>query len=720
MRKLSIVHRLFLLLASTVMPAVGFAQAVTFTATPSPVAPGQTVTFTGTTTLSVSATGAKVTLWFYNSAGGYVGSASQTGITFVAGQPHALSISYATAASLAVGTYTYNLSYYNSSGTGLSGATGQTNDGSFIVGTSSGSSYTITPTPQPADPGDTLSFISSLNPGVSATNAKVTLWFYNSSNVYVGSASKTGVNFTAGQSAPVTITYTTPTNLANGTYHYNLSYYNADGTGLAGAGNQTNAGNFAVTSGSPSTVCATAVVVGLQWPAVASATSYTVLRNGATLGSTALLAYTDQNVAASTSYTYSVKAFDGATALSTKTLAVTTAAATSTGDAADCPSTVLSAVTVNWGAGIVQLNGSDLWSQTVASDGYEYGFFGDGGGFGGSNSPFVSWGIGEITSSTPGSLSGAVNVYGGINPLHPANIGGKASSILAVGPTSSQTFYALGGTKTCPPNPPNQCKGGSNNLNIVYSPGNAWTWTDNAPNWTFCVNGGAPTDFCPNIFLQNGPGYSGNTDGYVYIYGATNLDYNGDGTPGLAHTFLWRVLSTQAQILNQNEYEAFTGVDANGDPIWATGTFAHLGSVMQPVFVDHQSRPLAPGRVVYNAGLNRYIASAEGAVNQVAFYEAPNPWGPWASIGYFNSNPTDNSGGWGNLGQGISLTGWGASGHGSGLGINFAPKWTSANGQTMWIVFSSDGTASTSASLVALRGQNMDGFIAVPITITLK
>ena len=54
------------------------------------------------------------------------------------------------------------------------------------------------------------------------------------------------------------------------------------------------------------------------------------------------------------------------------------------------------------------------------------------------------------------------------------DFGGKASSILAVGPTSSQTFYALGGTKTCSPNPPNQCKGGSNNLNVVYSPGNAW------------------------------------------------------------------------------------------------------------------------------------------------------------------------------------------------------------------------------------------------------
>jgi len=36
----------------------------------------------------------------------------------------------------------------------------------------------------------------------------------------------------------------------------------------------------------------------------------------------------------------------------------------------------------------------------------------------------------------------------------------------------------------------------------------------------------------------------------------------------------------------------------------------------------------------------------------------------------------------------------------------------------MWVVFSSSGTASTSASLIP--GQDMDGFLAVPVTITPK
>jgi len=723
MRTLRIVSRTILLLTVAAIPVLGLAQAVTFTPSLNPVTPGQSVTFTGTTTLSVNATSAKVTLWFYNSANSFIGSASQTGITFTYGVPHALSISYATSSSLPAGTYHYNLSYYDSTGAALAGAYGQASDGTFVVGTSTGPSYTINPTPQPVAAATTLSFVSKLNPFVSATNATVKLWIYNSSNTYIGVTVKTGVSFTAGQSTPVTFTYAVPGGLASSTYHFNLSYYQSDGTtALPGAGNQTNAGNFVVAAGaSPSSICSTGVVVGLKWPAVASATSYTVSRNGSALGSTALLTYSDHTVVPSTTYNYAIQAFDGATALTTKTLVATAAATSANGDPAYCPSTVLNAVTVGWGSASIQLNGSDLWAQTLGSDGDQYGFFGDGDGFGGSQAqgaPKVSWGTAAITSSTPGSLTGAVNVYGGLNAQHPANISGKATGILAIGPPSNQNFYALGGVKASG----SGTSGGANDQEIVYSTGNPWSWTDNAPNWIFCsgLSGASTTDFCATAFLQNGPGYAGNTDGYVYLYGGTQLEYYGNGTPGVQYSYLWRVRSTQAQILNNTDYEAFTGLDVNGNPTWVTGNFATLKAAMQPVYTDRQARALPFSEITYNAGLGRYIASAEGAVNQVAFYEAPNPWGPWASIGYFNSNPADNSGGWGNLGQGIALSGWGNGSHGDGLGTNFIDKWASVNGQTMWVVFSSNSTASTSASITALQGQNMDGFLAVPLTITPK
>jgi hypothetical protein len=475
-----------------------------------------------------------------------------------------------------------------------------------------------------------------------------------------------------------------------------------------------------------SAYCTSAVVVGLQWNAVSGATKYNVTRSGTTVASgTTLLAATDKGVTQSTTYPYVLTALNssGGT-VSTQNLSVTTPPFAANGDPAYCPSSSIAGIVPNWSAGITQANGSDLWSQTLGSDGDQYGFFGDGGGFGGSNTNgFASFGIAAITDSTPGKISDAVNVYGGLNTEHAASISGKATGILEIGPVGSEEFYALAGTKPCA-SPGDECHGGSNNQNIVYSDSNAWTWTDNAPNWTFCVASVQDNTFCPGTFLQNGAGYSGNTDGWVYLYGTTSSAYNGTppaGTP--AYTYLWRVPKSRSSILSATAYEAFTGFNADGTPSWSPAeSFSLLKGVMQPVFYDSQQgvgsgKPLPMGlsAVTYNAALGRYIASAEALINQVAFYDAPNPWGPWTSIGYYQANPSTNAGGWGNFGQN---TPWGSM-HGDGLGVNFIDKWMSSNGQTMWVVSASDGLASSSASLQAIQGLDMDAFTAVPLTVYL-
>ncbi len=97
-----LLHTILLSLSSD----AAFAQAAAFTATPSPVPPGQTVTFNGN---SETVSHVKVTLWFYNSAGKYVGSASKTGLNFTAGQPTPVTITYATSSGLAVGTNSVKL-----------------------------------------------------------------------------------------------------------------------------------------------------------------------------------------------------------------------------------------------------------------------------------------------------------------------------------------------------------------------------------------------------------------------------------------------------------------------------------------------------------------------------------------------------------------------------------------------------------------------------------
>lgn len=100
-------------------------------------------------------------------------------------------------------------------------------------------------------------------------------------------------------------------------------------------------------------------------------------------------------------------------------------------------------------------------------------------------------------------------------------------------------------------------------------------------------------------------------------------------------------------------------------------------------------------------------------MNQAAFYDSPNPWGPFTTIAYNNSN-LDTSGGWGNLGDGTF-----SGGHGDAMGISFMNKWTSTDGLTVWATFSSNGTAGANAYLTPLRGESMDSFNIVSTTLTL-
>jgi hypothetical protein len=559
-------------------------------------------------------------------------------------------------------------------------------------------SYSIAATPNPAAPGQTITFDAVLDPEITANDVTVTLTFFNSLGARVGYATATGVNFIAGVATPLSLTYVVPKKKPPGTYTYNLAFRSV-GNALLRA--KADVGSFAIVTSSSGVValCATAVVVGLQWAPVPGAEGYIVARNGANLTSAAdpisYTYYSDQTVAPSTSYTYSVTAVNSTGEISASSVEVVTQAPTPNGDAAYCPSSAITSITWNWSSGFNQQNSSDLWAQTWGGDGNNYAFFGDGFGFFGTGAK-LSFGIGELTGAAgPITPSDAINVYGGAKDLK-----GKATSLLAVG----SDYYAIGSVWQ-PNDPPNDGYGAPAHVEIEYSPGNAYSWQSNYASWTFCDAGVNPNGFCPGSFLQYGAGYAGAVDSYVYIYGMTTQSFFGNGTPGPAYTYLFRVPSDQ--ILSQAAYEAFAGLDNNGNPLWSA-TWAD----MQPVFTDPSPHPMGISAVVYNSALGRFIAEGQGGfVNQAIFYDAPNPWGPWTSIGYYNSN-ADNTGGWGNLGTKTFTLGH----TGDSLGINFINKWSTAN--TMWAVFSSDGTASTSASLPSLAGQSMDSFSLVSVTLS--
>jgi hypothetical protein len=432
-----------------------------------------------------------------------------------------------------------------------------------------------------------------------------------------------------------------------------------------------------------------------------------VSRGGTAIGTTPATAFSDTSVSASTAYVYGVTALGASNGeVAASTIKVATPAASPNGDAPYCPSTLVRSATWNWSSGVNQQNGSDLWPVTWGVDGSVYLFFGDGGGFFGSDSNGrASFGIARLTGSQPVvDATHATNVYGGLNATHPSTINGKAGSIIAVG----ADFYALGGIyrKGDPGGP----SGSPNHYEIISSMGNAYSWQDSP--WRFCAAdaSGNPTggSFCATSFVNFGPGNAGAIDDNVYLAAAPVAGwFGGAPPPGPASTYMMR--APAKQLTTQSAYTYYAGLDASDHPVW---TASAVGA--QPIFTDRNARPMGLGGIVYNPTLKRFIGSAQGAiVAEAALYESQNPWGPWNTIRYDNTNP-DGTGGWGGLGSSAYTPG-----HGDSLGINFSNAWTSSDGLTMWATFSSDGTAPTTALLPGLAGSSMDSFSAVSVTFDL-
>jgi hypothetical protein len=121
----------------------------------------------------------------------------------------------------------------------------------------------------------------------------------------------------------------------------------------------------------------------------------------------------------------------------------------------------------------------------------------------------------------------------------------------------------------------------------------------------------------------------------------------------------------KGQITNRNAYEFVEYVDGHHNPHW-TSNINNRGSVFK--FPGGCNRL----DVVYNKPLQRYIMTMRarnkrgGHPSHFSIYEASQPWGPWKTIYYTDSQPTGNEG-------------WGESQH-------FPSKWISRDGKTMHLV----------------------------------
>jgi hypothetical protein len=308
-------------------------------------------------------------------------------------------------------------------------------------------------------------------------------------------------------------------------------------------------------------------------------------------------------------------------------------------------------------------DGSDIWPCTWGLDDALYCAWGDGGGFAGTDSiGRVSLGFARVSGAPrrddPTSFRGT-DLWGAPPYAeHRASFGGKVGSLIAV----DGVLYAAGGlwTRQNSKDPVATWQDGTLDR-LIWSAdlGRSWHIAPWAPKEDL------------GSYLQFGRDRENAPQGYVYAY------FTRPGDP--THVYLKRIAASELERAPQRrprpQYLAY--IDRSGDDVsWSPRAIDAV-----PVFTDPES---AVGPVVaYDAALGCYLLTVghdptrdprREAPGELGVFEAPHPWGPWSTVYYSDS--------WGRF------PAWS---DGDYLGLTFPVKWMSADGRTLWGVFSGPG-----------------------------
>lgn len=339
------------------------------------------------------------------------------------------------------------------------------------------------------------------------------------------------------------------------------------------------------------------------------------------------------------------------------------------------PSPVISDII--WDSSIVrQATGSDTWPITWAEDDNLYTVYGDGWGFDPKVPNKLSLGFSKVIGM--GSDFSGINIRSTTGEQTGDGASGKkASGMLMV----DATLYMWVRNAN---NNGEQCQ-------LAWSTDHAVTWTWNS--WKF-------TEFGYCAFLNFGQNYAGARDSYVYMYSPnTTSAYNATD-----ELILTRVL--KSQIADRTAYEFFNGLDANGNSFWTTDINQRKAVFIFTAGVNRLD-------VTYNAPLKRYLMTMRrkvGSVNHFGIYDAPEPWGPWTTVFYTESWDVD-----------------------PGESQHLPSKWISADGKTIYLVFSgsdsfsvrkatlttSDFSSSSSVDPRPLMTAVKSGYVGGPITFSV-
>ena len=314
-------------------------------------------------------------------------------------------------------------------------------------------------------------------------------------------------------------------------------------------------------------------------------------------------------------------------------------------------SSIIRSVSFDFDTHISLAPGSDNWPVTWADDDHQYTAWGDGGGFGGTNSlGRVKLGVARIEGAAD-SYQG-INVWGGHKPQIPAQFEGKSYGILSI----KGVLYMWVAPQ---PNPHlHECR-------IARSVDHGLTWERADWAYVFSDNLTIPT------FLNFGKDYADARDGYVYSYyihptygpGEPSGTRYGFDVHKPGRIYLSRV--PQDRIMERDYYEFFAGFNENESPVWTKDL-----TKKQPVFED----PNGVGwnlSVSHNAGLDRYILCTEHTrthAGRLGMFDAPEPWGPWTTVLYEDR--------WGFRKVALNTFYW-----------NFSTKWLSPDGTSFTFIF---------------------------------
>ncbi len=311
---------------------------------------------------------------------------------------------------------------------------------------------------------------------------------------------------------------------------------------------------------------------------------------------------------------------------------------------------------LSWAAAgtvVRKAKGCDTWPLTWMDDDALFGAYGDGNGWEPQISTKLSLGFARIT--------GSASNFAGTNVRSPT---GEQTGDGASGKKASGMLMVDGKLYMWVRNADNNGK----TSQLAWSADRGVTWTWNS--WKF-GEFGYPT------FINYGKNYAGARDGYVYT---VSHDHPSAYDP--ADRFvLMRV--PKAKILDRASYEFFKGKDASGNPLWSA-------DVAQRAAVFTNPGKCRRSGISYDAGLGRYLwwqmIHVAGQDTRFAggfgVYDAPEPWGPWTTV--------------------YHTTSWDM---GPGETGSFPPKWMSADGKTIHLVFSGDDYFSVRQATLTVSGQ---------------